>query len=258
MAMYRCPKGSGEVELVPWATGTDDQIKAMVDAYYTGELSLADIQSVWSIGDERTVALSAMAATGVGESHVAQNVQMVIMNWGGKKLASDGTTDVLAIVGQKGLLNNGSDFEGGYMNSSNTNVGGWKDCARRSWCNNVYRNAVTSTTMRNLFKQFINQSGLGNNARTGVEDTTDYFALPAEIEVFGSSDYSISGEGTQFEYYENSDNIIKYYVGSSSYNWWERSPHRRNDRNFCIVVWTGSNTYQGALTANGLAPFGCI
>ena len=69
------------VPLVSWSTGTDAEIKAMVDSYYAGEVTLADIRSVWSIGDEREVTLSAMAATGVGESHRAQSVKVVILDF---------------------------------------------------------------------------------------------------------------------------------------------------------------------------------
>lgn len=247
------------LEMVAWSTGTDAQIKAMIDAYYAGDITLNDIKQYWNIGDERTVALSAMAATGVGESHIAQNVTMVIMNWGGKKLASDGTTDVLAVVGQKDLLNDGSNREGGYMNSTATNTGGWKNCARRSWCNDVYRAAITSQTMRDCFKQFINQSGTGGSSSSGVENTSDYFAMAAEIEVFGTIHYSVAGEGTQFKYYETANNRKKYATsgGSASY-WWERSPRSGFPNLFCIVNNTGDADNITAEGNFGLAPFGCI
>lgn len=247
------------LEMVAWSTGTDAQIKAMIDAYYAGDITLNDIKQYWNIGDERTVALSAMAATGVGESHISQNVTMVIMNWGGKKLASDGTTDVLAVVGQKDLLNDGSSREGGYMNSTNTNTGGWKSCARRSWCNDVYRAAITSQTMRDCFKQFINQSGTGGGSSSGVENTSDYFAMAAEIEVFGTASYSVAGEGTQFKYYETADNRKKYATsGGSAGGWWERSPYSGISDYFCSVNGSGGAGFNTANTAFGLAPFGCI
>lgn len=58
----------GNVQTVSWADGTDEQIAAMIQAADEGEINLADY---WNVGDERTVQLSAMEATGVGESHVA-------------------------------------------------------------------------------------------------------------------------------------------------------------------------------------------
>ena len=80
--------------LPSWSTGTDAEIKAVVDAYYAGELTLEEIQSVWSIGDEREVTLSAMAATGVGETHASQTVKFVLMNWGGKSLTAENTNQM--------------------------------------------------------------------------------------------------------------------------------------------------------------------
>lgn len=239
------------VSLVSWSTGTDAEIKAMVDAYYAGELTLEDIQSVWSIGDEREVTLSAMAATGIGESHASQTVKFVLMNWGGKTLADD--TTCLAIVGQKNSLS-----EAGYMNSSNPNTGGWNNSARRTWCNNVYKESIPSD-FRSLFKQHKNLSGTGEGSSSGTQQTTDYFALPAEIEVFGSTTYSVAGEGSQFKYYETSANRVKTLgEGGSASSWWERSPRSGNSNGFCHVTRYGSAGGDTSSSAFGLAPFGCI
>ena len=239
------------ISLVSWATGTDAEIKAMVDAYYAGELTLEDIQSVWSIGDEREVTLSAMAATGVGESHAVQTVKFVLMNWGGKILADN--TTCLAIVGQKNDLS-----EAGYMNSSNTNTGGWNNSARRTWCNNVYKESIPSD-FRSLFKQHKNLSGTGGGSSSGIQTTIDYFALPAEIEVFGTTTNSVAGEGSQFKYYETSANRIKTLgEGGSDYGWWERSPRSGDSSRFCLIYISGGAGANRAYDPDGLAPFGCI
>lgn len=245
--------------LVSWTTGTDAEIKAMVDAYYDGTFSLQDIKSVWNVGDEREVSLPAMAATGVGESHVAQTVKFVIMNFGGKKLASDGTTDVLAIVGQKNLLANGTSGEGGYINSTGTNNGGWNACARRTWCNSVYKNAVPET-LRTIFKEFNNVTANGQSSTTAT--SADYFALPSEKEVFGSvfyADATAEASNSQFSYYATSANRIKKYGESGSAGkWWERSPDTVYTNSFCNVEANGSAAAANPVSNYGLAPFGCI
>ena len=250
---------SNIASLVSWSTGTDAEIKAMVDAYYDGTFSLEDIKSVWNVGDEREVSLSAMAATGVGESHVAQTVKFVIMNFGGKKLTSDGTTDVLAIVGQKNLLANDTSGEVGYMNSSNTNNGGWNSCARRTWCNSVYKNAVPET-LRTIFKEFNNVTANGSSTTTAT--SADYFALPSEKEVFGSTTYAnatAEASNSQFSYYATSANRIKRYGESGSAgSWWERSPSSGTSSYFCGVRSDGGARYDSASSSFGLAPFGCI
>lgn len=237
--------------LVSWSTGTDAEIKAMVDAYYDGSLTLDEIKSVWSIGDEREVMLSAMAATGVGETHASQTVKFVLMNWGGKTLADD--TTCLAIVGQKNSLS-----EVGYMNSSSRNTGGWNSSARRTWCNDVYKESIPSD-FRSLFKQHKNLSGTGGGSSSGTEQTTDYFALPAEIEVLGLTSYSVTGEGSQFKYYETLANRVKTLgEGGSADYWWERSPCSGNSAPFCRVNAGGYANSSNASNKSGLAPFGCI
>lgn len=237
----------------PFATATDAELADMLQAHYDGLIDL-HTEEGWEIGAERTVRLSAMLATGVGETHVEQDVTMVLMNKGGKML-SDGTTECAYIVGQKNMLANGTTLEGGYMNSTNTNVGGWKNSARRTWCNSVYYNAIPSG-FKALLKEFTNQSGLGNSSSSGVEDTLDYCALPAEIEVFDSTTYSVLGEGTQFKYYENSANWIKN-IGNSevAYHWWIRSPIPANNRQFCYVYKSGGPNSDSASNSYGLAPF---
>lgn len=246
-------------EIVTWADGTDEQIVAMINAADKGLINLSDY---WSVGDERQVTLSAMEATGVGESHVGQTVTFVLMNAGGKTLANptpSGRTECSFIVGMKNGLANGTTGEPGYMNSSNTTDGGWDGCARRTWCNNVFRNAIPDT-LRPIFKQHLNVTANGSDITTTT--STDYFALPAEKEVFGSSSYGNSeaeASLTQFEYYTTPANRIKKKgdSGSASY-WWLRTVVNGNSTNFCYVTSAGSIAGYRASDTDLLSPFGVI
>lgn len=251
--------GKPPFKIVTWADGTDAEIVAMVNAADKGRINLADY---WSVGDERQVTLSAMGATGVGEPHVEQTVTFVLMNAGGKTLANatpSGRTECSFIVGMKNGLANGTSGEYGYMNSSNTNSGGWEACPRRTWCNNVFRNAIPST-LRDIFKQHLNVTANGNGSTTVT--STDYFALPAEKEVFGSNTKANStaeSSLTQFEYYKTSANIIKKSGDSgSANNWWERSPFSGNATAFCRVSPEGIASGYFASSIYLLAPFGVI
>ena len=238
------------VKIVTWAAGTDAEIASMVEAADKGLITLSDY---WTVGDERSVSLSAMAATGVGESHVAQTAKFVLMNAGGKDLVTateSGRTTCSFVVGLKDCLN-----ERGYMNSSDTNANGWDGCARRTWCNSVFRNAIPSA-LRGIFKQHKNKASAGSGSST-IKTSNDYFALPAEIEVFGTRSYSASGEGSQFKYYETASNRIKNVNGSAAY-WWERSPSSSGSTFFCLVDSSGNANVTYASSAYGLAPFGCI
>ena len=248
------------VELVPWSTGTDEQIAYLLEKHYAGEIDLHSANG-WEIGAERTVHLNAMAATGVGESHVAQDVVMVLMNKGGKTLTTPigGVNTCAFIVGQKNMLANGTTREGGYMNSSDTNIGGWDQCARRTWCNNVYKAALPSTFV-GILKQHQNITAAGTGSTTTT--SSDYVALPAEKEVFGSVTYADStaeASLTQFKYYETASNRIKYQGNSGSASGWrERSPRTSNSEYFCIVTTNGVVDISRASKTYGFAPFFCI
>ena len=241
-------------DIVSWADGTDEQIVAMIEAADNGEINLADY---WSVGDERQVTLSAMEATGVGESHVEQTVTFVLMNAGGKTLANatpSGRTECSFIVGMKNGL-----AETGYMRSTNLNINGWEGLPRRTWCNSVFRNAIPST-LRDIFKQHLNITANGNSTTTAT--STDYFALPAEKEVFGSvknANSTAEASLTQFEYYKTSANRIKKSGDrGSAYDWWERSPRSDISTGFCLVYYNGNAGSNGASVACLLSPFGVI
>lgn len=241
-----------------WADGSDEEIAEALQKHYAGEIDLHDY---WNVGDERTVHLNAMAATGVGESHVAQDVTMVLMNAGGKTLTTPigSVTECAFIVGQKNILANGTTREAGYMNSSDTNAGGWNQCARRTWCNEVYKTALPSTFV-GILKQHQNITSAGTGSTTTT--SSDYVALPAEKEVFGSNTYANStaeASLTQFKYYKTASNRIKYRGDAGSSNgWWERSPDRSSSDTFCGVLFDGAASGYYASSAIGLAPFFCI
>nr|DAG76596.1 MAG TPA: hypothetical protein [Caudoviricetes sp.] len=246
------------LKIVTWAGGTDEEICAMVQAADEGKINLSDY---WTVGDERTVHLSAMAATGVGESHVEQDVTMVLMDTActGFTLASataGGKTNPDFIVGLKNIL-----LEKGYMNSSDTNANGWSGCARRTWCNDVFKNSMPSTLLP-IFKQFKWKQGQGGGTTSGLLETTDYFGLAPAIAVFGSTSYSQADEAAlyaQWEWYKTVSNKIKRQgdTGPVSY-WWECSPRSGGSRDFCLVSSSGGANINVASYTDGLAPFGCI
>ena len=238
-----------KVEIVSWADGTDEEVAAMVAAADAGKINLGDY---WKAGDTRTVRLSAMSATGVGESHAAQDVQLVLTDPGHYTLANGKACSFVVL--QKDSLS-----EYGYMNSSTTNSGGWNSCQRRTWCNNVYRNAIPAS-LRGIFKQF--KVRTANGSGSGVTESTDWFSLFSEKEVFGSTTYansSAESQNTQLNWFKTSSNRIKKNgMNGSASRWWERSPHSGNSNAFCSVTASGTADYWAANGTFGLAPFGCI
>ena len=243
------------LKTVTWANGTDEEIVAMVEAADQGVINLSDY---WAVGDIRTVQLSAMSATGVGESHAAQQVDLVLMHAGGYDLnaaVASGRTKCSFVVGLKDSLS-----EAGYMNSSSTNRGSWNDSKRRTWCNNIFRNAISST-LRAIFKQFKTVTAQTYNGSTN-QTSVDYFALPAEREIFGARKSCNQTEYNalfQFDYYKTASNRVKKLgkTGTASF-WRERSPYYNYSSYFCYVYSGGDASSTVASNTIGLAPFGCI
>ena len=256
--------------LVSWTTGTNDEITAMVNAYYNGKLSLDEIKSVWHLGDTRSVDLAAMSATGVGESHRAQTVEMEILDFDHDTLTTPvgSITKALITCDTKGCLRDanvtdttgGYNTEHGYMNSTNTNAGGWTSCARRTWCNNVFYNALPAY-FKTLVKPVDKLTSAGNQSSI-INTDSDYCFLLSEIEIFGTISYSKAGEGSQYAWFANATanryKLPKWNSSSVSDSWWERSPDGSLSISFCRVHGNGGASYDNASRAHGLAPACCL
>lgn len=256
--------------LVSWTTGTNDEITAMVNAYYNGILSLDEIKSVWHLGDTRSVDLSAMEATGVGESHRAQTVEMEILDFDHDTLTTPvgSITKSLITVDMKKCLRDAtvSDTDGqnntekGYINSSDTNVGGWTSCARRTWCNNVFYNALPSY-LKSLVKPVDKLTSAGNKSDI-INTDSDYCFLLSEIEIFGNISYSKAGEGSQYAWFANATanryKLPRWGFTSVSGLWWERSPRGSSSGAFCFVNGSGNANNETTSAALGIAPACCL
>lgn len=233
-------------KIVSWADGTDEQIAAMVAAADAGQINLSDY---WHEGDTRTVSLSAMPATSVGESHAAQSVQFVLSDPGHFTLANGKKCNFVVL--QKDCLN-----EPGLMKYTNNTAVGWNGCERRTWCNSVYRNAIPGP-LRGIFKQFTTYAA--NGAGSSSVASRDYFALFSEKEIFGSTTYansSAESKNSQLTWFKTSSNRVKKLKGNDEW-WWERSPGPSSSY-FCMVDLDGRAYFNSAIYDRGLSPFGCI
>lgn len=252
------------LRVVTFANGTDDEIVKMIEAHYAGKINIKDY---WAVGDVRSVKLSAMANTGVGETHKEQNIEFVIGDFDHDDLVTpvNGHAKVAITLLQKDCLTDGngagsSDAEIGYMNSANTNSGGWMNCARREWCNEIYYNALPQW-LRSVTKTVAKKTSAGGQSST-INTTNDKIFLESEIEIFGTTKYSYKGEGFQYQYYKNAaSNRFKKPVwssGSSSHVYWERSPGSGNSTHFCLVNSNGDANFGNSSLTFGVAPCLCI
>lgn len=258
-----------DLKIVTFADGTDAEIEKMIEAHYAGKINISDY---WAVGDKRTIHHNAMDATGVSESHRANDYVYVIIGIEHDDLvtAINGKTKAAITIQTERMLyldttteyNSSYDesHECGCINSSSTNSGGWEDCERRTWCNNAYKKCLP-TYIQNMMKQVKKLTSAGNRSST-IKISNDYAFLLSEIEIFGSTTYSCAGEGNQYQYFKNAT-ANRYKKPRSSSNhvsgyYWGRSPYSSSGNKFCHVNVSGNSYYGDVSNTYGIVPCLCI
>ena len=141
------------------------------------------------------------------------------------------------------------------MNTSNTNTGSWNGSAMRGRMS-TYKSQLPAA-LRNVIKTVKKKSGTGGGSSSGTQQTNDDLFLLSEIEIFGTTTYSVAGEGTQYEWYKAGNRRIKKVNGSAN-NWWERSPDSGNTATFCGVNSSGVANYNYASNSFGVSFGFCV
>lgn len=258
-----------DLKIVAFADGTDAEIEKMIEAHYAGKINISDY---WAVGDKRTIHHNAMDATGVSESHRANDYAYVIIGIEHDDLvtAINGKTKAAITIQTERMLyldttteynaSYNASHECGYINGSSTNSGGWEGCVRRTWCNNVYKKCLP-TYIQNMMKQVKKLTSAGSRSST-IKISNDYAFLLSEIEIFGSATYSYAGEGKQYQYFKNATaNRYKKPRYSSTYvsgQYWTRSPYSSGSDSFCGVGRGGGANADSASNTGGIAPCLCI
>ena len=127
------------------------------------------------------------------------------------------------------------------MNSSDTNSGGWRDCAMR----NTHLPAILNLMPGNVKTAIkaVNKSTALTTGSTTQTTTSDKLFLLSEWEIFAQTNWSTVEEGVQYEYYASGGNTIKNVNGTAS-QWWARSVRGGGSSN----QFTGANA-TGATTS---------
>lgn len=259
----------GGLKIVTFADGTDAEIEKMIEAHYAGKINISDY---WAVGDKRTIHHNAMDATGVSESHRANDYAYVIIGIEHDDLvtAINGKTKAAITIQTERMLyldttteyntSYNESHECGYINGSSTNSGGWEGCVRRTWCNNVYKKCLP-TYIQNMMKQVKKLTSAGSRSST-IKISNDYAFLLSEIEIFGSTTYSYAGEGNQYQYFKNAT-ANRYKKPRSDSNhvsgyYWGRSPYSSSGNKFCHVNVSGNSYYSDVSNTYGIVPCLCI
>lgn len=224
----------GIVYVYPFTIGDNLNDTDWADIDICGRLGMA--QQFFKVGDSKTV--------NIGGTNY--EVQIIGFNHddnvsGGKAAYSFQLVDCLNQTQQ--------------MNTSNTNTGGWNGSAMRGRMS-TYKSQLPAA-LRNVIKTVKKKSGTGGGSSSGTQQTNDDLFLLSEIEIFGTTTYSVAGEGTQYEWYKAGNSRIKKVNGSAN-SWWERSPYSGNTGYFCRVNGSGNADYGGANASYGVSFGFCV
>lgn len=236
------PVGTVPPSVVPWSSGNLDIIKAMLAANEAGKINIADY---WTIGDTREVYF---ANTVVGNSYAL----WVITDMNGH---TSGGTAYNAIIHTKNCFATSR-----YMNSSNTNAGGWNACyGRNTVMAEIYAGIVAN--FKSMIKTVDNVSGVGSQSNT-IQHTNDQIWMFTEQEVQGSRTYAGSAEAAtckHFDYFKIASNKVKTGNGGSYPGyWWLRSPRISSSADFCVVSPGGTAGNAGASDLFGVVSAAAI
>ena len=140
------------------------------------------------------------------------------------------------------------------MNSSGTNVGGWKSSAMRSRMSEFL--GQLDEDLQSVIKPVNKLVSVGNNTST-IETVSDKLFLLSEVEIFGSTTYSFAGEGSQYAWYKAGNTKVKKVNGVAN-TWWERSPYNVNAGSFCYVANDGGVQVGGSSDSRGVSFAFCV
>lgn len=224
----------GIVYVYPFTIGDNLNDTDWADIDICGRLGMA--QQFFKVGDSKTV--------NIGGTNY--EVQIIGFNHddkvsGGKAAYSFQLVDCLNQTQQ--------------MNTSNTNTGGWNGSAMRGRMS-TYKSQLPAS-LRNVIKTVKKKSGTGGGSSSGTQQTNDDLFLLSEIEIFGTTTYSVAGEGTQYEWYKAGNSRIKKVNGSAG-GWWGRSPYSGNTGYFCSVNSSGNANGNNAGNSIGVSFGFCV
>lgn len=136
------------------------------------------------------------------------------------------------------------------MHSTASNAMGWTQCSMRVEHLPIILKQMPADVQSGIRE--VNKISASSGRSHVLVTTKDSLFLLSEVEVFGSSINSNSGEGTQYDYYKAGNSTVKNFNGSA-YDWWERSPSAGSTRYYCTVKSTGSSINSDANAIRGVA-----
>jgi hypothetical protein len=241
-------------------------ISADISANGEGSQYYADMTTLMNSASTKTITLAAVDGgddTSITEGTTV-NVQIVGINHDALADGSGNAGLTFRVVNDS---TNGLPTH--YMNSTDTNVGGWEGSAMRTWMVNVVSKAFTDAgvPVASVTKYTHNEAGNVNYGSSSSTDgatataTTEQVYLASVVEMWGASlnnwaaYYFYGLEGSQYEYYAQQGVTTSNYSLLASSKWnWLRSPAGGYDNGFRNVNSSGSIIDYVASSAGAVAP----
>lgn len=244
--------------------------------------SAGEAANFWSVGDCKEIVLNGTVGKltlsnytvcvfiiGFDHNSTYEGANRIHFQLG--KTALSGGTDVALCDSSYGSSVSATGYFS--MNISNISTGGWESSQMRTnICGTSLTNysgtiiAVIPEALRAVLKsvtKYTNNTG-NTSSLTAVTETTDYFFLLSEYEVFGSLKYANDNEASyqaQYAYYSAGNSKIKYNhsATSTAVTWWLRSPRVGFSTSFVYVVTGGTVGGNGVShSSRGFAPGFCV
>ena len=266
----------GEQGSAESSTSTTHTPTNLTDTYTWDEIAnMAKIISNTNSINENTlevnVALNNKTITlGVGDTATVDGKTVRILGVNHDTLTNPDTAyGVTTATGKAGISFEYVEFlTTAQMNRSETNSGGWKDCALKETLNSTIYNSLS---IKDKIKQVTKVYMPTYNTAT-TTTCPDYLWLLSCGEIWNSGcggeatrGWAIATEGSQYKYYKlgnitynsSTDYTKKPNVSNSGY-WWLRSPYFNHNDYFCHVISDGKCDIDVANSSGGVAPGFCI
>ena len=244
-------------------------IKAASDA--------GDAANVWSVGDTKSIRINGKVGN-FTFSNQSIGAFIVGFNHNSAKEGANRTHFALGKIGGKlvalcdNQYNNEQTTTGYFnMNTSRTNVGGWKDCYMRKTLlgnsgspSSPPANSLLAAlpadlraVMKSVSKYTDNVGNATGHTAGNVTATTDWLWLFAEFEIIGSQSYANQYEQNsqkQYDYWKSGNSKVAYKHSSTGTAvwWWRRSPYFNHGYNFSRTYTDGSSYISNASWSAGV------
>lgn len=236
----------------------------------------------WKVGDSKTITLNGTVGTLALDNYQCK-VYIIGFDHNADKEGQGISFGMLESADGKQLClvdryygSSTSEVMAFSMNTTGTNVGGWKASKMRKTIlgsTDVENGDATPATIANPLANSLMAAlpadlravlkpitkYTNNNGNSSVSSTIDYLPLMAEFEVYGRQNFANPNEKTyqaQYEYYKNGNSKIKYKHNdvASAVFWWLRSPNSSDSSTFCGVRMDGTARSANANDSRGVAP----